>query len=125
MSRRFAVVAALSAVIALAVLVGVGSAAVTVSQSGWSWGNPTPQGNTLRAIDFVQGRGYALGAAGTVLRTDDGGATWSGLYTGTSADLDRLQVIDPDTLVVLGGGGCVLRRSDDGGASFRKIFIAA
>jgi len=89
MSRRFAVVAALSAVIALAVLVGVGSAAVTVSQSGWSWGNPTPQGNTLRAIDFVQGRGYALGAAGTVLRTDDGGATWSGLYTGTSADLDR------------------------------------
>ena len=34
-------------------------------------------------------------------------------------------MIDPDTLVVLGGGGCVLRRSDDGGASFRKIFIAA
>src|SRR3954452_16564403 len=125
MRHRFALVVPLSALIALAVLVGVGSAAVTVSQSGWSWGNPAPQGNTLRAIDFVQGRGYALGDAGTVMRSDDGGATWSGLYTGTSADLDRLQVIDPDTLVVLGGGGCVLRRSDDGGATFHKIFIAA
>ena len=33
--------------------------AVQVSQSGWQWGNPTPQGNTIRAMDFNQGRGYA------------------------------------------------------------------
>jgi photosystem II stability/assembly factor-like uncharacterized protein len=123
MRHRFAVVAAFAAVIALAVVVGVGSAAVTVSQSGWSWGNPTPQGNTLHTIDFVQGRGYATGDGGTALRTDDGGATWTGLATGTSAQLYGLQVIDPETLVVLGGnGGCVLRRSDDGGTTFHKIF---
>src|SRR5258706_16215927 len=123
MSMKRAV--ALAAVLA-GVLVAVASAAsVQVPLSGWSWGNPTPQGNALSAIDFQAGRGYAVGAAGTALRTDDGGTTWSGLATGTSADLTRLQIVDPDTVVVLGGGGCVLRRSDDGGKTFRKIFIVA
>src|SRR4051812_1502102 len=122
MVRRL-VSAAIAAAVISALFAGFGSAAVNVAQSGWAWGNPTPQGNTLHAIDFVQGRGYAAGDAGTVLRTDDGGATWTGLATGTSAQLFRLQVVDPETLVVMGGGGgCVLRRSDDGGKTFRKIF---
>src|SRR4051794_9307225 len=84
------------------------SASVRVPLSGWNWGNPTPQGNDLKAIDFLGGRGYAVGSAGTALRTDDGGLTWSGLATGTAGDLTKLQIIDPDTLVVLGSGGCVL-----------------
>ena len=83
-----------------------GTAAVQVSQSGWQWGNPTPQGNTIRAIDFVQGRGYAIGDDGTALRTDDGGATWTGLPTGTSLDLGRVQAVTPDVVIVLGGNGC-------------------
>lgn len=103
----------------------VATASVRVPLSGWNWGNPTPQGNDLRAIDFRGGRGYAVGVAGTALRTDDGGATWSGLATGTAGDLTRLQIIDPETVVVLGGDGCVLRRSDDGGTTFRRIFIVA
>lgn len=112
-----------SAALLLSAVVATG--AVTVSQSGWSWGNPTPQGNTLVALDFVQGRGYAAGEAGTALRTDDAGATWTGLATGTPVDLAELQVVDADTIVVLGAGGCVLRRSDDAGKTFRKIFIVA
>ena len=100
-----------------------GSAAVQVSQSGWQWGNPTPQGNTIRAIDFVQGRGYAIGDDGTALRTDDGGATWTGLPTGTSLDLGRVQAVTPDVVIVLGGNGCVLRRSDDGGKTFRRFYV--
>jgi photosystem II stability/assembly factor-like uncharacterized protein len=96
---------------------------VQVSQSGWQWGNPTPQGNTIRAMDFVQGRGYAIGDDGTALRTDDGGATWSGLATGTSQDLTRLQVVSPDSVIVLGGNGCVVRRSDDGGKTFTKMYV--
>ncbi len=98
-------------------------AAVQVSQSGWQWGNPTPQGNTIRAMDFVQGRGYAIGDDGTALRTDDGGATWTGLATGTSLDLTRIQAVTPDTVIVLGGGGCVVRRSDDGGRTFTKMYV--
>lgn len=104
---------------------GVAVASVRVPLSGWNWGNPTPQGNDLTAIDFLGGRGYAVGTAGTALRTDDGGATWAGLATGTAGNLTKLQIIDPETLVVLGGDGCVLRRSDDGGTTFRRIFIVA
>ena len=98
-------------------------AAVQVSQSGWQWGNPTPQGNTIRALDFAQGRGYAIGDDGTALRTDDGGATWSGLPTGTSLDLNRVQAVTPDVVTILGGEGCVLRRSDDGGKTFRRFYV--
>ena len=100
-------------------------AQVQVSQSGWQWGNPTPQGNTIRAMDFIAGRGYAIGDDGTALRTDDGGATWTGLATGTSQDLTRVQAVTPDVVVVLGGDGCVVRRSDDGGKTFRKIYVLA
>ena len=54
-----------SVLLGSAALAGLGtapsSAAVQVSQSGWQWGNPTPQGNTIRAIDFNGGRGYAIG----------------------------------------------------------------
>lgn len=109
----------------LAILASASSASVRVPLSGWNWGNPTPQGNDLKAIAFLGGRGYAVGAAGTALRTDDGGATWSGLATGTASDLARLQIIDPETVAVLGADGCVLRRSDDGGKTFHKIFIVA
>ena len=96
-----------------------------VSQSGWQWGNPTPQGNTIRAMDFIAGRGYAIGDDGTALRTDDGGATWTGLATGTSQDLTRVQAVTPRRRVILGGDGCVVRRSDDGGRTFRKIYVLA
>ncbi|MDX6678304.1 MAG: hypothetical protein QOE31_2356 [Solirubrobacteraceae bacterium] len=104
---------------------GAASAAVRVPLSGWNWGNPTPQGNDLKAIDFLGGRGYAVGNAGTALRTDDGGETWSGLATGTQGNLTKLQIVDPETLVVLGADGCVLRRSANGGATFSRIFVVA
>jgi photosystem II stability/assembly factor-like uncharacterized protein len=116
---------ALTAVVFTVGGAGLADASVRVPLSGWNWGNPTPQGNDLKAIDFAGGRGYAVGAAGTALRSDDGGATWTGLATGTAGDLATLQIIDPETVVVLGGGGCVLRRSDDGGTTFHRIFIVA
>jgi photosystem II stability/assembly factor-like uncharacterized protein len=116
---------ALAVAIFLLSVAGAAAISVRVSRSGWAWGNPTPQGNSLTAIDFLAGRGYAVGASGTALRTDDGGLTWSGLATGTSANLNRLQIIDPNTVVVLGADGCVLRRTNDGGQTFQKIFIVA
>ena len=76
-------------------------------------------------MDFIAGPGYAIGDDGTALRTDDGGASWTGLATGTSQDLSRLQAVTPDVVVVLGGDGCVVRRSDDGGATFHKMFVLA
>ena len=114
----------LTAVISMAVLgalalAGSSSAAVTVGHSAWSWGNPQPQGNTLNAIEFAGGRGYAAGNFGTVLRTDNGGLNWSGVATGVTLDLTQIRALDADTVFI--GAGCLLRRSDDGGVTFRRL----
>ena len=117
--------AAIAAAVFLVGAAGAAATSVRVSRSGWAWGNPTPQGNSLAAIDFLAGRGYAVGASGTALRSDDGGASWLGLATGTSGNLNRLQIVDGSTVVVLGGDGCVLRRTNDAGQTFQKMFIVA
>src|SRR4051794_36463480 len=92
------------------------AAPVTASHSGWFWGTPLPQGDTLHALDFIGSRGYAVGNFGTILRTDDGGSNWAGLQTGVTVDLNRVQMISPDSFIA--AGACSVRRSDDGGRSF-------
>jgi photosystem II stability/assembly factor-like uncharacterized protein len=93
--------------------------AVTVGHSGWNWGSPSPQGQTIRALEFEGARGYAAGAFGTVLVTDDSGSTWTGAATGTTESLDRISIVDSDSVVV--SGGCLVRRSDDGGRTFTRV----
>src|SRR4051812_14399962 len=119
MSRLRAGGAVALAACALAALPGAASANVQVGSSGWLWGNPLPQGNTLRAMAFSGTTGYAAGDFGTLLQTPDGGATWTGLRAGTFSNLTELQVLDANTLVA--GGGCVARRSTDGGRTFTRI----
>jgi photosystem II stability/assembly factor-like uncharacterized protein len=118
-SRRSRVVLAATAAVAAAAVPGAASANVQVGSSGWLWGNPLPQGNTLRAMQFSGGTGFAAGDFGTLLKTTDSGASWSGLPAGTFSNLTVLQVLDANTLVA--GGGCVARRSTDGGQTFTRI----
>ena len=96
---------------------------VSSPTSGWFWGDPLPQGNALSQIRFNGVRGYAVGSGGTIVRTDDAGATWSGLRTGLTSALTDLSVPAPDTLVA--GGGCVARRSTDGGATLSRLRFAS
>src|SRR5712691_112566 len=98
-------------------------AAVSVGQSGWSWGSPLPQGNTIHDVEFAGDRGYAAGDFGTVRRTDDAGATGGGVATGITSDLQRVRLLGADTVVI--GGGCSMRRSDDGGKTFRRLPFSA
>src|SRR3954454_20067935 len=105
-------------VLALALAPAAG-AQVSVGHSGWSWGNPQPQGDTLHAVEFAGGVGYAAGDFGTQLRTGDGGGTWQGIATGITGNLLRIRALNPNTVVI--GSGCVLRRSDDGGQTFHRL----
>jgi len=118
MFKRYSHASILAALVA-AFLASSASAAVRTTHSGWTWGNPRPQGNELKALDFANGRGYAVGEFGTVLRTDDGGTNWSGIRSGTIEELTKLRVIDADTFVA--GGGCTLLRSTDGGQTIRRL----
>jgi photosystem II stability/assembly factor-like uncharacterized protein len=104
---------------ALAAAAAPAPAAVTVGHSGWTWGTPSPQGHTIEAIEFAGEQGYAAGAFGTLLRTGDSGATWSGSATGIRQTLVHIAIVDTDSVVV--AGGCAVRRSDDYGDSFRRL----
>ena len=95
------------------------AAPVQSSHSGWYWGDPAPQAQTLSAVEFAGARGFASGDFGTVLRSDDFGQSWAGLKSGLTENLADLRLLGPDTVVV--GGSCSLRRSDDGGATFRRL----
>src|SRR4051794_979511 len=95
------------------------AARVEVAHAGWAWGSPLPQGDDLSAVAFLGQRGYAVGEFGTMLRTDDAGASWTGVSTGLTEDLTEVKMISPDSVVV--AGGCPVRRSDDGGRTFRRL----
>src|SRR5579871_5247045 len=113
----------LAAVAACGMAVGgaqsASAAQVSVGQSGWAWGDPVPQGEMLNRVAFQGARGYAVGEDGTVLRSDDGGASWIGLSSGSITNLTLLQEVEPNTVVV--GGMCTVRESTDGGATFHRL----
>jgi photosystem II stability/assembly factor-like uncharacterized protein len=73
----------------------------------------------LRSVELNGTRGYAGGDFGTLVRTDDAGQTWRGVATGFTQDVGRVRMIARDSIVI--GGGCALRRTDNGGASFRRL----
>ena len=66
-------------------------------------------------------RGFAVGEFGTVLRSDDGGSSWTGLASGTKSSLSLVQEVDPNTVIV--GGGCTVRESVNGGESFERLTV--
>jgi photosystem II stability/assembly factor-like uncharacterized protein len=120
--RAFAVAVCLAALLALVALPGGATAAVSTGGTGWSWANPLPQGRDLDAVTFFGARGVAVGADGVIVRSEDGGATWSAAPSGTETDLTEVAM--PDANTVYAGGGCVLRRSNDGGVTFQRVAFA-
>lgn len=117
--RHRAHVPLILAALAAAFAAAPAHAEVLGGHSGWFWGNPLPQGHALRSVQMLGSRGYAGGDFGTLLRTDDAGATWRGVATGFTQDVARVRLVSGDSVVI--GGGCALRRSDDGGDSFRRL----
>ena len=119
MKRSRLIAALVAAAAAAAAAPGAAPASVQVGSSGWQWGNPLPQGNQISKLSFAGPQGYAVGAFGTLLSSPDGGSTWTGLRSGTFSNLTEIQAISPTS--IFAGGGCVGRRSDDGGQTFRRV----
>src|SRR5262245_49165637 len=84
----------------------------------WIWGHPLPQGNPIHGLAFPNAtRGYAVGAGGVVLRSDDNAASWQVIQDGAQNDADFLDVraLDASTLDVVGEHPGVWRSTDAGG----------
>lgn len=110
--------AALLLTLALA-CAGTASAAIPAGNTGWSWANPLPQGNTLDSVAVSGGRAWAGGASGTLLHSDDLGATWIATRTGLLDDIRTIEAISPTSVVF--AGRCALRRTDDGGITVKRL----
>lgn len=83
---------------------------------GWEWVNPLPQGNTIYDIHvFDANTAIAVGAAGTVMRTSDGGESW-GIQHNVADVLSALRGVcfNGATGIAVGLGGIILRTTDGG-----------
>ncbi|NIW70633.1 hypothetical protein GWN15_17380, partial [candidate division KSB1 bacterium] len=79
---------------------------ISVAQTGWFWQNPLPQGNDLRDVSFIDANtGIAVGIYGTIIRTTDGGVTWSIQNSGTTQPLYAVSLINADTGTAVGDSG--------------------
>ncbi len=93
------------------------------AQPGWDL---LTSGSThnLSAVHFANiDTGYVAGAAGTVLRTTNAGATWQNVSPpGVTADLNGIYAFaEPTNRVVTVGGGGTIRLTTDGGANWAPV----
>jgi photosystem II stability/assembly factor-like uncharacterized protein len=117
----------LVAVLAVA-LVSVASAANTSSDYAW---NLTPTGSQarLRGLSAVsESVAWTSGSLGTVLRTTNGGTTWTSVGPpGTAALQFRdIEALDSDTAVILSigtGSDSRIYRTADGGGHWELTFV--
>lgn len=66
-------------------------------------------GNELKGISFCdEMHGWACGTHGTILYTDDAGATWSVQDSGVFADLNAVFALDTTHVIAVGDGGVAL-----------------
>lgn len=88
------------------------------AEGGWFWQNPLPQGNELSALTVIDANtAVAVGEAGTILRTTDGGATWINQRSGSKSWLFGVDFTDPNHGVAV-GNFVTMVRTTDGGASW-------
>src|SRR5439155_24430182 len=89
----------------------------------WVWQNPLPQGNRLASVSFVdENIRTAVGEVGAILRTTDGGGSWSRQESRTTVNLMGVAFTDANTGTAVGssifGSDGIILRTTDGGATW-------
>jgi photosystem II stability/assembly factor-like uncharacterized protein len=92
------------------------------------WHNPTPQGNDLNDVVFVNDTTViAIGDMGTLLRSHDSGLTWSLDTLMIDYDLQCMSFVDESIGYMCGAisdGGAILKTTD-GGDTWTPIYYGA
>jgi len=92
------------------------------SQTKWEWSHPKGTGNDLFGFDFADDMtGYACGDLGSIIKTTDGGVSWTGLKSGVNYLLYNAKCINKDTVLVVGLGQSL--RTTDGGQTWNTFFV--
>jgi len=124
-----------------AVCLGIAAAPTASFADGWFWQNPFPQGNDLNAVAAIDANTMvAVGNLGAVVKTTDGGRTWSTQHhaggtandldggetwahqlSGTPYELNAIVLIDANTGTAVGRLGTILRTQDGGDAWMPQV----
>ncbi|MEO6167515.1 MAG: YCF48-related protein [Chitinophagales bacterium] len=93
----------------------------------WSVLNSTTT-NDLHDVEFLNNDyGIAVGDGGTILKTIDGGATWTNLNFSGPDNFNAVALSGADTIYAAGTGTLMptVYRSGDGGISWQKVLLDA
>lgn len=88
------------------------------------WLKPFNSSNTYNGIYFINANvGYITGEAGKILKTINGGKSWSALNSNTTYNLQTIQFTDINTGYVVGNlsSNSVILKTTDGGVNWSKI----
>ena len=87
----------------------------TIAFTQWEWQYPVPQGNALNDIFYInQNTGWAVGDAGTIIRSEDGGLSYEVINYPTSHNLWAVEFFDLFTGFAVGDSGMLLKTSNGG-----------
>jgi photosystem II stability/assembly factor-like uncharacterized protein len=94
----------------------VGSQVYRSIDGGQSWSHVMTPAQKLRGVSFANATiGWAVGDAGAVLKTTDGGQTWTAQNAGAGANaLQAVSAVDAQTVWIAGDGGFIARSSNGG-----------
>jgi len=85
------------------------------AQSSLFLQNPLSQGNSLNGVSFTDANnGTAVGDYGTILRSTNGGATWTSQSSGTTRSLNGVSFTDANNGTAVGDYGKILRTTNGG-----------
>lgn len=91
------------------------------SYSQWSWSHPSPTGNTLTHISFINtNTGWMAGKGGTILKTTNGGSAWITQFAGHLNDIKGIAF--PDSMNGFIGAESELYASVNSGISWTIRF---
>ena len=82
--------------------------------TAWYWLHPRPTGYSLYDVDYVDAYTAVAVGEGTILRSEDGGATWRQLRSPVSYGLWAISFADEWNGLVVGDAGAVFRTTDGG-----------
>ena len=81
----------------------------------WFWQNPLPQGNNLNAVSFSdEDNATAVGDFGTIIRTTNGGASWTIQESKTTHNLRGVCFTNENNGTAVGESGAILNTNDSG-----------
>jgi photosystem II stability/assembly factor-like uncharacterized protein len=106
-------------------VVGSKALLLTSTDHGKTWiqqtlkerpGSALFQDRDLYSIRFTAdgNAAWIVGEEGTILYSNDGGKTWTKQQSGTTKNLFKVSVVDPQTAAAVGADGTILHTSDGG-----------